>query len=337
MFKVALIGYGYWGPNLARNWNLNKRAKLEYVCDLLDDRLALAKINYPYIKTTKDYMEILKDPTIDAVNIVTPIATHFKIAKDALLHNKHILVEKPLTASSNEMMELMEIAKEKRKIMMVGHTFLYSPPVIKLQEYINNGTLGQIDFIQLTRINLGRVKHDHNVIWDLAPHDFSILDFWLNDIPETIQVVGKASTFKNVCDIAFISLQYTGDILVNIHLSWLSPVKLRQSYIVGKQKMVVYDDTHPTEKIKLYDMGIDVIRNPETFGEFQLTYRSGDIFVPRLDNSEPLSNECNHFIDCVEINSIPRTNPEHALRIIKMIEAAQQSLKEDGKLIRLKK
>jgi len=336
MINIAVIGYGYWGPNLARNWNLNKRANLMYICDLLDNRLNVAQTNYPHVKTTKDYFDILKDPDIDAISIVTPIATHYEIAKNALLHDKHILVEKPLTASSKQMEELITLAEKKKKVMMVGHTFLFSPPVLKVYDYIKQGQLGKLDFIQLTRINLGRVKHDHNVIWDLAPHDFSILEFWLGELPESIQVVGKASTLKNVCDIAFISLKYSKEVLANIHLSWISPVKLRQSYIVGKDKMVVYDDTHPTEQVKLYDMGVDVIKTPETFGEFQLTYRTGDIHIPKLDNREPLSSECDHFVDCIESNADPRTNSKHALRIIQMIEAAQESLKNNGKLIKIK-
>jgi predicted dehydrogenase len=335
MLNVAVIGYGYWGPNLARNWNLNKRANLKYICDLQDDRLNIAKLNYPHIEITKEYKTILEDPEIDAVNIVTPISTHYEIAKNSLLSNKHILVEKPLTVSSVQMKELMKLAEEKNKVMMVGHTFLYSPPVLKVHELIKKGKLGKLDFIQLTRINLGRVKHDHNVIWDLAPHDFSILEYWLGELPESIQVVGKASTLKNVCDIAFITLKYKNEILVNIHLSWISPVKLRQSYIVGKDKMVVYDDTHPTEKVKLYDMGVDVIKTPETFGEFQLTYRTGDINIPQLDNREPLGAECDHFVDCIESSSIPRTNSKHALRIIQMIEGAQESLKNNGEWINI--
>ena len=336
MLTVAVIGYGYWGPNLVRNWNHNNRARLKYVCDLKSDRLNLAKSNYPQIQITKDYMDILNDPEVDAVNIVVPIKDHYKIAKEALEHDKHILVEKPLTASSEEMEELIKLADEKKKVMMVGHTFLFSPPVIKVKEYIDAGELGTIDFIQLSRINLGRVKHDYNVIWDLAPHDFSIIDFWLGELPESIQVVGKASTFEQVCDIAFINLKYKNEVLGNIHLSWISPIKLRQSYIVGKDKMIIYDDTHPSEKVKLYDKGIDKIRDPKTFGEFQLSYRTGDVLIPNLDNVEPLSAECNHFVDCIEMGATPRTDSFHALRIIKMIEAAQRSLENNGEIVKLK-
>ncbi|MBN2460427.1 MAG: Gfo/Idh/MocA family oxidoreductase [Candidatus Cloacimonetes bacterium] len=335
MITVAVVGYGYWGPNLVRVWNNNNRANLKYVCDIQQDRVDLAKKNYRYVETTLDYHDVLRDPEVDALNIVTPIFTHFEIAEAALQSGKHILVEKPLTASSEEMKKLIAIARKQQRVMMVGHTFLYSPPVLKVKELIRAGELGQLDFIQLTRINLGKVKHDFNVIWDLAPHDFSILEFWLEELPLSIQVVGKASTFKQVCDVAYINLKYDHDILANIHLSWISPVKIRQSYIVGKKKMIVYDDVNTTEKIKLYDMGIDKINDPETFGEFQLFYRTGDISVPRLNNIEPLNAECNHFIDCIENNTVPRTDAEHALRIIRMIEAAQESLRQEGASIKI--
>ncbi len=333
MINIALIGYGYWGPNLARNWNQNKRACLKYICDIKDDRIAQAKVSYQHTQTVKDYHEILADSSVDAVNIATPIFTHFEIARDVLLSGKHVLAEKPLVASSQQMDELIKIASEKDKILMVGHTFLYSPPVIKIREIIKSGSIGELDFIQLTRINLGRIKHDYNVIWDLAPHDFSILEFWTDKLPQWIQVTGKSSVYKNVCDVAFINLSYPGDLLANIHLSWLSPVKLRQSYIVGKKRMIVYDDTHPSEKVKEFDMGVDIIKEPETFGEFQLTYRTGDIHIPHLTNTEPLSAECNHFIDCIESGATPRTHSMHALRVIKMIEAAQESLMRNGEKI----
>ncbi|MCK4662428.1 MAG: Gfo/Idh/MocA family oxidoreductase [Bacteroidales bacterium] len=335
MTNLAVIGYGYWGPNLARNWSQIKRVNLKYICDVKEDRLALAKINYPQVNITNDCLEILKDKSIDAVNIATPIFSHYEIVKNALLHDKNVLVEKPLTTSYKEMNELAELAEKKKKILMVGHTFLYSPPVIKIKDCIEKGNIGTIEFIQLTRINLGKVKHDFNVIWDLAPHDFSILEYWLNKNPVWIQVIGKSVVYKNVCDVAFINMQYPDGELVNIHLSWLSPVKLRQSYIVGKKRMIVYDDTHPSEKVKQFDMGIDLIKDPETFGEFQLTYRTGDIHIPRLDNIEPLNAECNHFIDCIESDVIPKTGTEHAARIIKMIEAAQESLKNNGDRIYL--
>lgn len=332
--NIALIGFGYWGPNLARNWNLNRRINFKYICDIKAERRQIASVQYPGVKIIEDYHELINDPAVDAVNIVTPIENHYQIAKDALLAGKHVLVEKPLTASKVQADELKALAEKNGLVIMVGHTFLYSPPVHKVHQYIQDGTLGSLDFIQLTRINLGRVKHDYNVIWDLAPHDFSILEYWTGQRPQSIQVLGKASTFKGVCDVAFINLRYDHDLIANIHLSWISPVKLRQSYVVGHKQMVVYDDTHPTEKIKLYDMGIE-LKEPSTFGEFQLSYRSGDIHIPHLEAVEPLSAECNHFIDCVESNLTPRTHIDHAIRIVEMIEAAQESLKKNGETVYL--
>jgi len=331
---VALIGFGYWGPNVARNWNNNKRVKLKYICDLKKDRLAAVQLQYPYTEAINDYNKALEDKEVNIVSIATPIKTHYQVALDALLAGKHVLVEKPITTIVAEAEHLQQVASQNNLTIMVGHTFLYSPPVLKIKQYLEDGIIGELDFIQLTRINLGRVKHDFNVIWDLAPHDFSILHYLLDKSPSSIQVMGKASTFKQVCDVAFINLKYPNDLLVNIHLSWISPVKLRQSYIVGKKRMVVYDDTHPTDKIRLYDMGIDV-KDPDSFGEFQLSYRSGEMIIPRLDAVEPLAAECDHFIDCVDSSSTPRSSIHHAIEIVKMIEAAQESLSSDGKVVNL--
>jgi predicted dehydrogenase len=330
MLTVAVIGFGYWGPNLVRNWNQNPNVRLKTLCDIDPKRLELAQSQYHYLNTVQDYHEVLNDPEIDAVNVVTPISTHFQIARDVLNAGKHVLVEKPLTASSAEALELIDIATKKNLILMVGHTFLYSPPVLKIKEYIRDGLLGKIDFAQMTRINLGRLKHDYNVIWDLAPHDFAILEYWLEEMPEAIQVTGKAARIHQVCDIAFINLLYPDGILANLHLSWLSPVKLRQTYLVGDKKMVVYDDTHPTEKVRLLDQGIDVVRDPKDFGEFQMTYRTGDIFLPHLSNQEPLAAECQHFVDCILQGKQPRTHGEHALRVVRLIEASLKSLAANG-------
>jgi predicted dehydrogenase len=337
MFRIAVIGFGYWGPNLVRNWNQNPRAELKAVCDIDESRLALARSQYHYLETVRDYHDLLKNPEIDAVNIATPISTHYQIARDALLAGKHVLVEKPLTAASEETLDLIDIAARKNLILMVGHTFLYSPPVLKIGEYIREGTLGSIDFVQMTRINLGRLKHDYNVIWDLAPHDFAILDYWLGQEPEAVQTTGKAARFRQVCDIAFINLQYPDGVLANIHLSWLSPVKLRQTYLVGDKKMVVYDDAHPTDKIRLLDQGIDIVQDPRDFGEFQLTYRTGDVYLPHLANIEPLAAECAHFMECVETGKQPRTHGEHGLHIVRLIEASLRSLEQGGAWVPLKR
>jgi len=329
MLNIAIIGIGYWGPNLVRNFISLQNVNIAAVCDNIQDRLDFIKSRYPSLATTANFENIISDQTISAVIISTPIETHFDMAKKALLAGKHVFVEKPMTMKSEEGIELEKIASNKDLILMVGHTFLYSPPVLKVSELIKHNKLGKLKYIALTRINLGRIKHDTNVLWDLAPHDFSIIHEWLGELPQKIQVMGKAATFEGNVDVAFVNLFYENDLLVNIHMSWLSPVKVRQSYIIGDKKMVVYDDTHHSEKIKIYDMGVD-LKEPDTFGEWQLTYRSGDVIIPRLDATEPLQKECQHFIDCIIKEVQPKSDASQGIQIVKMIEAAQESLNNGG-------
>ena len=329
MINIAIVGIGYWGPNLVRNFISAKNTHISKVCDLEKDRLEFIQSKFPSLQTETDYTSIMSDATIAAVVLATPIESHFELAKQALLAGKHVFVEKPLAMNSSEAEDLKKIALDKKLTLMVGHTFLYSPPVIKVSELIKENELGKIKYIALTRINLGRIKHNTNVLWDLAPHDFSIILEWLGKLPQKIQVMGKAATFEGNVDVAFINLFYDDDILVNIHMSWLSPVKVRQSYIIGDKKMVVYDDMHHSEKVKLYDMGVE-LKEPDSFGEWQLTYRSGDVVIPRLDAYEPLQKECQHFIDCIENGTKPKSDAEQGTKIVKMIEAAQESLKKGG-------
>ncbi|MCK4798695.1 MAG: Gfo/Idh/MocA family oxidoreductase [Spirochaetes bacterium] len=329
MINTAIVGIGYWGPNLVRNFISTKNTHINKVCDINESRLDFIKSRYPSLNIELDYSAILSDKNIDAVVLATPIETHYEMAKSALLSGKHVFVEKPLTMKSEEAQELKNLSESQNLILMVGHTFLYSPPVLKVSELIKNNELGNIKYIALTRINLGRIKHDTNVLWDLAPHDFSIILEWMGKLPQKIQVMGKAATFEGNVDVAFVNLFYEKDVLINIHMSWLSPVKVRQSYIIGDKKMIVYDDMHNSEKVKLYDMGVD-LKEPDTFGEWQLTYRSGDVIVPRLDAYEPLQKECQHFIDCIVKGSKPKSDADQGIKIVKMIEAAQESLISGG-------
>jgi predicted dehydrogenase len=250
MQNIAIVGVGYWGPNLVRNFISVKNTNISKVCDIDKERLNFIQSKYPSLETELDYNNIIADPSITAVVLATPIETHFKLAKEALLAGKNVFVEKPLTMKSEEAQELKKLAEDKNLVLMVGHTFLYSPPVLKVKELINNNELGIIKYIALTRINLGRIKHDTNVLWDLAPHDFSIVLEWMGRLPQKIQVMGKAATFEGNVDVAFVNLFYDNDVLINIHMSWLSPVKVRQSYIIGDKKMIVYDDMHISEKVK---------------------------------------------------------------------------------------
>ena len=329
MLNLAIVGVGYWGPNLVRNFISAKNSHILKVCDINKERLNIIQSKYPSLETESDYNTILNDSDIDAVVLATPIESHFEMAKQALQAGKHVFVEKPLTMKSIKAEALKNMASDKKLVLMVGHTFLFSPPVLKVSELIKNNELGKIKYIALTRINLGRIKHNTNVLWDLAPHDFSIILEWMQKLPQKIQVMGKAATFEGNVDVAFVNLFYDDDILINIHMSWLSPVKVRQSYIIGDKKMVVYDDTHLSEKVKLYDMGVD-LKEPDTFGEWQLTYRSGDVIIPRLEAYEPLQKECQHFIDCIEKNQKPKSDAEQGIKIVKMIEAAQESLLNGG-------
>ncbi len=334
MLNIAIVGVGYWGPNLVRNFISLTNVDLGTVCDINKERLDFIKSRYPSLNIVSDYDALLKNEKIDAIVLATPIETHYDLAKKALSAGKHVFIEKPITLNSGQAEELKAISQKEKLVLMVGHTFLYSPAIQKVSELIKNNDLGKIQYIALTRINLGRIKHNTNVLWDLAPHDFSIVCEWLGELPQKIEVMGKAATFKGNVDVAFVNLHYKNDLLVNIHMSWLSPVKVRQSYIIGAKKMVVYDDMHHSEKIKIYDMGID-LKEPDTFGEWQLTYRSGDVIIPRLDASEPLRNECEHFVNCIEDDKTPKTDADQGIKIVKMIEAAQESLKSGGEPVNL--
>jgi predicted dehydrogenase len=329
MINIAIIGVGYWGPNLVRNFISIKNTHISKVCDINKSRLDIIKSKYPSINIESDYNNILNNNDIKAIVLATPIEMHYDMVKSALLSGKHVFVEKPLSMKSGEAQDLKKLSKSRNLVLMVGHTFLYSPPVLKVGELIKTNELGNIKYIALTRINLGRIKHDTNVLWDLAPHDFSIILEWMGKLPQKIQVMGKAATFDGNVDVAFVNLFYENKVLINIHMSWLSPVKVRQSYIIGDKKMVVYDDTHFSEKVKIYDMGVE-LKEPDTFGEWQLTYRSGDVIIPRLDAYEPLQKECQHFIDCIENGKKPKSDAEQGIKVVRMIETAQESLESGG-------
>lgn len=325
---IVVAGLGYWGPNLVRNFVSLENTRLS-ACDILDERRNFIRSRFPSVPVYENYDNVISDPDVDGVVLATPIETHFELAKQALRAGKHVLVEKPMTMRSDQIDELADLAKQHKLVLMAGHTFMFSPPVMKVSELVRQNELGKLQYIALTRINLGRIKHNTNVLWDLAPHDFSIILDWTGKLPQKIEVMGKAATFENNVDVAFVNLHYDNDLLINIHMSWLSPVKVRQSYIIGDRKMVVYDDTHHSEKVKIYDMGVD-LKEPDTFGEWQLTYRSGDVLIPRLDAAEPLRNECQHFIDCIRNGKEPKTGADHAKLVVRMIEAAQESLQKGG-------
>ena len=332
--KIGVVGLGYWGPNLVRNIYETNLSEQLYCCDLDESKTKRMKLRYPAIKTTNDYKSLVHDPEIKAVIIATSVSTHFPLAKEFLNAGKHVFIEKPFTASFKQGEQLVTIAEKNNLVVMVGHTFEYSPPVLKIKEIIDNGELGEIYYISSSRVNLGLHQKDVSVIWDLAPHDFSSLFFWLNEEPVRVSALGKDYVQKGIPDVAFINLEFKSGCIANVQVSWLAPSKLRRTAIIGNEKMLVYDDTQNFEKVKIYDKGVDY-KDPETFGEYQLSYRAGDVISPRLDTFEPLNEEMHHFVKCCELGLTPRTDGYSGLRVIKALEAAETSLKNGGKVIEL--
>ena len=329
MKTVALVGYGYWGPNLLRNYIELSGAWVEWVCDTSPDALAKATSRYPAVATTTDYGQVLADPKVDAVVIATPISTHFPLAKAALLAGKHVFVEKPMTSGTAEAVELAELATARGLTLMVGHTFVFSPPVRRVKQIIDSGELGDIYFVTSTRVNLGLHQKDVSVVWDLAPHDLSILHYWLDETPSSVSVAGRACINPGIPDVAFINLRFPSGIVAELQVAWLSPVKLRRTIVVGSKKMLLYDDTESVEKVKVFDHGVD-FRDPETFGEYQLSYRTGDILSPKIGGSEPLFVEASHFIECLETGARPITDGAAGLAVVASLEAADYSLHHEG-------
>jgi predicted dehydrogenase len=328
--KIGVIGCGYWGPNLIRNFIELPGAIMVAVADLDEGRLNHIRTCYPQIPhLTQDYRNLF-EMDIDAVVISTPPQTHFTIAKECLKHGLHVLVEKPLTTTSDKARKLIKIASKQERTLMVGHTFEYNPAVHALKEMIVSGELGEIHYIDAVRASLGLFHPSLNVIWDLAPHDISILIHLLGQIPTSVSTKGVAYIQKDVEDIAYLTLMFPNNVLSHIRLSWLDPCKTRRITVIGSKKMAVYDDVESHEKIKVYDKRVKAIRRTDTFGEFQFAYHYGSVVSPYIHLKEPLRVECQHFIDCILQNRSPLTNGYNGLRVVEIIEAAQQSLKNDG-------
>jgi predicted dehydrogenase len=303
--------------------------------DLSKDRLDHMKVLYPSIGTTDDFEKIITDPDIEAIVIATPVSSHYRISERALALGKHVFVEKPLAGSVDEGTKLIKLADEKRRILMVGHTFVYTAAVNKIKDLIRAGELGDIYYISTSRVNLGLFQEDINVVWDLAPHDASILNYILDSRPVSVSAIGHSYIRPDIEDVAFITLQYPNSVLANIQVSWLNPNKIRKTTVVGGKKMLVYDDVSSLEKIRIYDKGVTVQPHYDTFGEFHLSYRYGDISIPKLDDAEPLKIECQHFIDCIRDNATPRSGGIHGLDVLLSLEAADRSMKNHGAEIKI--
>jgi predicted dehydrogenase len=328
MVGVAVVGLGYWGPNLVRNLHEVEEAEPSLVCDLRPDALATIQRRYPAVRTTTDFDAVLSDPAIQAVAIATPVSSHFELAARALEAGKHVFVEKPLTASSDEALELIELADERGLVLMPGHTFIYSPPVNLIRSLIQSGELGEIYFISTSRVNLGLHQSDVSVAWDLGPHDFSILRYWLDETPSHASALSRGCVIPDIPDVAFIDLEFPSGTVAHVELSWLAPSKLRRTTIVGSRKMIVYDDTS-NEPVRVFDSGVN-LRDPETFGEYNLTYRTGDIVSPHLEVAEPLKLELEDFVRAIQTGSTPQSSRELGLEVVRMIEAVDVSLEQNG-------
>ena len=336
MLNVGVIGHGYWGPNLVRNFMAAQGSAVTGVCDAREERLTQLRKLYPTLNTYHDATSLINDSNVDAVVVATPVSTHFDLAMQALKAGKHVLVEKPITLNSELACRLIDEANERRLVLLVDHTFVYTDAVRKMRELISSGALGEIYYYDAVRVNLGLFQHDVNVIWDLAIHDLSIMDYVLPSKPTAISATGISHVPGQPENVAYITLFFPNSQIAHVHVNWLTPVKVRHTLIGGSEKMILYDDLEPSDKLKVYDKGITVTPGPEAVYKMLVSYRSGDMWAPRLDNTEALQTEALHFIDCVEHGRQPESDGEAGLRMVRMIEAAEESLRNRGKLVELK-
>jgi len=332
---VGIIGCGYWGPNLLRNFAENEAAELRWICDADPARLAAMGRRYPAAKTTTDYQHLLDDPQLDAIAVVTPVATHFQLARRALLAGKHLLVEKPLTATAGEAEELIELADRNQRTLMVDHTFVYTGAVRKMKEIVKSGELGDLLYFDSVRINLGLFQKDINVLWDLAPHDLSIMDYLIERQPDAVSAIGSCHIEQGIENIAYLMMHFADDFIAHFHFNWLAPVKIRRTMIAGSRKMILYDDIEPTEKVRIYDKGVTTNRvDPDREADYQtlVSYRTGDVWAPKLDSTEALRHVVSEFLASIRSGRQPLTDGQSGLRVVRLLEAAQQSIKNNGQV-----
>ena len=327
--RVGIVGAGYWGPNLIRNFFELPGTALVAVADLREERLAYVQCRYPGVETTQDYWDFFSMP-LDAVVVATPPATHFPIARACLERNLHVLVEKPLTLSCEDALTLIKIAEERGLTLMVGHTFEYNTAVRALKDLIDSGELGTIQYVDAVRVNLGLFQQDLDVVWDLAPHDISILLYLLEAEPVLVSAQGADCIFQGKHDIAYLNLEFANKVLAHVRISWLDPCKVRRITVVGSKKMVVYDDVENLEKIRIYDKGVEAPPYTDTYGDFQCSYRYGDVVIPNIRFVEPLRAECQHFTKCIADGSRPQSCGWTGLKVVRVLEAAERSLYYGG-------
>ena len=334
MLRVGVIGYGYWGPNIVRNFNSASGSKVVKVCDCNTDALKRLNKIYPDIPVTPDSGDLICSGDADVVAIATPVFTHYELAKKALLKGKHVFVEKPFTHTTEQAEELIELAEKKRLKIMVGHTFLFTGAVRKMKELIDGGDLGDLLYFDSTRVNLGLFQHDVNVVWDLAPHDLAIMDYLITEKPVAVIATGESHYNSGMEDIAYVTCYFPNNLIAHINVNWLSPVKVRTTLIGGKKKMLVWNDLDPDVKIRVYDKGVKVTSKEGVY-DLLVSYRSGDMWAPRLDQTEALKLLVEHFVECVGNGARPINDGAAGLRVVRILQAAERSLKKKGEMVYL--
>jgi predicted dehydrogenase len=334
MIKIAVVGYGYWGPNLVRNFQETEGAKVTFCCDTDTQRLKLVKSKYPQIETTSNYDEIIDDPEVAAIVIATPVATHYGFARKALKYGRHVLLEKPFTTSVAEAERLIELAARKNLRLMVDHTFIYTGAVRKMKEIIDSGDLGQLYYFDSVRINLGLIQKDVNVIWDLAPHDIAIMESLVNEAPVGVCATGASHMGNGIENIAYLTVYFDNGLMAHFHNNWLAPVKIRTILLGGSKKMILYDDMETSEKIKVYDRGVE-INSQEGDHQVRIGYRLGDMWAPKLDPTEALSLMAQEFVDSIQNGRAPLTDGISGLNVVKILQASEKSIKHRGREVKL--
>jgi predicted dehydrogenase len=334
MIRVGVIGYGYWGPNIVRNFNNEDISQVVTVCDQRPEALRRVQQLYPQMGVTRDSEEVIKSPQIDVVAVVTPVWTHFELTMAALKSGKHVFVEKPFTFTAAQAEELVNLAEQKHLFIMVDHTFLFTGAVKKIRQLIDDGTLGNLYYYDSTRVNLGLFQHDVNVIWDLAPHDLSIIDYLIEEKPEGV-VATAEKHLNGLEDVAFLTFYFPNNIIAHVNVNWLSPVKVRTTLIGGEKKMLMWNDLEADEKIRIYDKGVEKSTNAEGIYEILVKYRTGDMWAPQIEHTEALKKELEYFADCINGNRIPINDGKAGWRVVQMLEAANQSVRSRGAAIEL--
>lgn len=334
MIRIGVIGYGYWGPRIVRNFQGIEGAEVAVVCDKNPASLKRAQHDYPHIKVSTDLCDVLGSPKIDAVAVITPVWTHFELAKAALEKGKHVFVEKPFTSTAAQARELIDLAEQRNLQIMVDHTFLFTGAVKKIKQLVDEGAMGELYYYDSTRVNLGLFQHDVNVIWDLAPHDLSIMDYVIGKKPQYVTANGQ-SHLNGLEDLAYLTIYFTNKIIAHINVNWMSPVKVRTTLIGGEKKMLVWNDLEPDEKVRVYDKGVSVTNGQNSVYELLVSYRSGDMWAPKVEQTEALSAEAKYFVSCIETGQRPFNDGIAGLRVVEILEAADVSLKRCGEPVRL--